>query len=56
MSNTRTITNTAFSMNGKYIYDDNRPGFYMMEPKVLLYWIRIQIMVMILVKLVEPVV
>lgn len=27
MSGTRTITNTAFSMNGKYIYDDNRPGF-----------------------------
>ena len=28
MSNTRTITNTAFSMNGKYIYEkNNRPGF-----------------------------
>lgn len=27
MSGTRTITNTAFSMNGKYIYDNNRPGF-----------------------------
>ena len=27
MSGMRTITNTAFSMNGKYIYDNNRPGF-----------------------------
>jgi len=27
MNSKITITNTAFSMNGKYIYENNRPGF-----------------------------